>query len=173
MARLTKPKKKQVLAGFFITYALWVLGIFASGRILFVEEIEFYKAPPILCVVFSAAFLLYNVIAAYKCKKTGSQYYFAGMITAVILPIAAWLVASLIMALCNLIGSLGAGEAVLVPITIVCGVFSAISFPLSSVEFGWAMLDIGEEWPHWAFIAVMAITIVLPVLVYKVTKKVN
>ncbi len=171
MAKINKKSIKQFVSGFFVTYVLWTLGLIMSGCILFVEMIEFYDSPPIMSVVFSVTFLIAHVISAVMCAKKQKKSFFIGMMFAVVFPIISQLIAAGIFALCDLVGSMGAGELILVPLTIVAVLFIAPAFPINSINYKLATLDIGEVWPEYLFIAVTALTIILPIAVYIITSK--
>lgn len=170
MAKISRNDKKQFFKGFFSVYGLWIIGILVSGCISFVEMIEFYNAPPFLSVIFSVLFLVFLVASSVKCAVNEHKNFFAGMMFAAVFPIISQLVAAGIFFLTEAIGSMGAGELILVPLTIIAFLFIAPAFPISSVNYKWATLDIGKEWPNYAFIIVMAITVVLPPIVYKLVK---
>lgn len=170
MAKLSKNDKKQSFKGFFTVYGLWIIGILASGCISFVEMIKFYNAPAILSVIFSVFLLGFLVVSSVKCAKNENINLFAGMMFAVVFPIISQLIAAGIFNLTEKIGSMGAGELILVPLTVIAFLFIAPAFPVSSINYKWATLDIGEEWPEYIFITVMAITIILPPIIYKLVK---
>ncbi len=171
MAKLSRSNKKQFFKGFFTVYGLWIIGILTSGCISFVEMIKFYNAPSFLSVIFSALFLVFLVVSSVKCAVNDHKNFFAGMMFAAVFPIISQLVAGGIFTLTEKIGSMGAGELILVPLTVVAFLFIAPAFPISSVNYKWATLDIGEEWPEYAFIIVMALTIVLPLVIYFTVRK--
>lgn len=171
MAKITKKSIKQFVSGFFVTYALWTLGLAVSGCILFVEMIEFYDSPSFLIAVFSALFLISLVIASVICAKNEKKKFFIGMMFAVVFPIISQLIAAGLFSLCDIVGSMGAGELILVPLTVFAFLFIAPAFPVNSINYKWATFDIGEEWPEYVFITVMVLTIILPVAVYLIVSK--
>lgn len=170
MTKLSKNEKKQFFKGFFAVYGLWIIGILASGCIAFVEMIEFYNAPSFLAVIFSALFLTILVVSSVKCAVNGHKNFFWGMMFAAVFPMISQLIAAGIFSLTEIIGSMGGGEWILVPLTVIAFLFIAPAFPISSVSYKWATLDINKEWPVYAFIIVMALTIILPPIIYKFVK---
>lgn len=171
MAKINKKSIKQFVSGFFVTYVLWTVGLVMSGCILFVEMIEFYDSPPIMSVAFSVTFLIAHVISAVMCAKKRKKSFFIGMMFAVVFPIISQLIAAGIFALCDLIGSMGAGELILVPLTVFAFLFIAPAFPINSIGYRWTTLDIGEEWSAYVFIAVTILTIILPIVVYIISSR--
>lgn len=76
-----KAKAKQIILGILTAIGLWVSGHLLSGRLLFVEEIEFYPTGPLVFIfpfVFAAACTL---IARYAVKKSKYTYFTASVIS--------------------------------------------------------------------------------------------
>lgn len=171
MAKINKKSIKQFISGFLVTYAMWFFGLAVSGCILFVETIELFDSPPFLSVAFSFLFMVALAISAVLCAKKQKKSFFAGMMFAVAFPIISQIIAAGVFALCNLAGSWGAAEWFLVPLSYSALLFIAPAFPISSINYRWATLDIGEEWPEYVFIPVMVLTIILPIVIYIIKSK--
>ncbi len=171
MAKINKKSIKQFVSGFFVTYAMWTVGLVMSGCILFVEMIELFDSPPFLSVAFSFLFMFALIVSAVMCAKKQKKTFFIGMMFAVVFPIISRIIAAGVFALSDFAGSLGAAEWFLVPLSCSALLFIAPAFSFDSINYRWATIDIGKVWSEYTFIAVMLITFILPIAVYIITSK--
>ncbi len=159
---------KQFLVGAAIMAAVWILGVFASGRLPFIVDYLYVSDGnttlsmiyPFLLVVFSVAFAVF-------CKKKSKAAMFFGSYLLLIIPAASFLLLQIYSQL---------NFEFLDYIPIIWIPLMALAAPAMSVFDGFFIAVYGNTRPvgfsgaHLAFCIIMTLAAVLPPIVYKLVK---
>lgn len=117
---------KQILSGLLIGLGVWTAGILLTGKIMFIDTIEFHLCGR-LVVLFPWIFGAVCVAVAVVSAKKGLPDYFRTALTAMLLPIAAILI---YLALDEILESTGLGAT---PVDAVRLPFALLGVPAASV----------------------------------------
>ncbi len=126
MTTENKNRARQILLGLSVALGVWTAGILLTGKIMFIDEIEFHLCGK-LVALFPWIFGAVCVAAAAVSAKKGLPDFFRTALIAMLLPIAALLI---YLALDGILETTGLGatpvDAVLIP-------FALLAIPAASV----------------------------------------
>ncbi len=159
---------KQFFIGAAIMAAVWILGVFASGRLPFIVDYLYVSdGNTTLSMIYPFLFLAYSIVFAVVCKRKSKAAMFFGSYLLLIIPAASFLLLQIYSLLSfdflDYVGFLW------IPLMV-------LAAPAMSVFDGFFIAVYGNTRPvgfsgaHLAFCIIMAAAAVLPPMVYKLVK---